>query len=106
MDIRDILKSNLLIVQYELLLTQTDKIMTQVRQFAGLEIPFDPTKEEWQSKRTLDNNKSYSPLDGKPLDISTIGKYKNVLKSRDLSRISSARKTIADLVGFDVFWDS
>lgn len=87
---KQIFDNQLLFVQYEQLINQTDLVLDRLRKFTGLKLAIDPREDTWAAKRDL-NNESYSPLDGKPLSNKSIGNYKNILTDQEISLIEQFR---------------
>ena len=94
---------NVLFVKYEELLTNTNKIMEDLRDFTGLKLDIDPTKDGWDCKRGTDEFSS--DLDGKPIDSSNIGKHKNQLSTHEIEYIDERRYEIEEILKVNPFFD-
>lgn len=83
---------NTLYVRYEDLLLNTEWQMEVLRDFTRLLLDFDPTKNGWESNRV--GGEYSTELDGKPIDASNIGRYKENLTEDELMYIQSRMNEI------------
>jgi len=77
--------------------------MEELRDFTGLTLNIDPTKDGWDCKRRTDEFSS--DLDGKPIDGSNIGKHKEQLSIHEIEYINEKRYEIEDVLKNNVFFD-
>jgi hypothetical protein len=93
----DCLQSNLFLVRYEDLVTQTGQVVEQIRDFTGLALAdYDPGSE-WQrsaenyeqSRADPDRSAWTTELHGKGVSDSRIGKYRDVLSAEDTAIIEA-----------------
>ena len=92
---------NILFIQFEELLTDTDRVMSELREFTGLSLDFDPLVTEWDYCRT----KEYTTeLDGKPIDSSNIGNYKDLLAQEEIETLEKYKDNIQQSFPFEIFW--
>jgi len=95
--------SNVLFVRYEDLLLNADEQMEKLRNFTGLELNFDPTKEGWKSNR--ENGEYASELDGKPINGNNIGKSMFELSNKEIEYILSFKSQIDEMMPVNIWWD-
>ena len=100
---RNVNVNNILFVQYEELLTDTDKVMNELREFTGLSLDFNPKTEGWDYCRGTEEYTT--ELDGKPIDSSNIGKYKDLLAQEEIETIEKYKDNIQQFFPFDIFWE-
>lgn len=93
---------NLLVMRFEDLLINTDEMMDKLREFTGLELNFDPTKENWPSRRSGDS-RYLSDNDGKPINSSNIGNFD--LSSEELGLIENNREQLEKHLNMKLFYD-
>jgi hypothetical protein len=96
---------NVLFVKYEELLTNTNQVMIDLREFTGLELKNDLTKDTWESKRGIGGDELVSELYGKPIDSNNIGKYKENLSIHEIEYINERKDEINDILKQDVFYN-
>ncbi len=91
----DALKSNLFLVRYEDLVTQTDQVVDQIRAFTGLALTgYDPGSEWQRSAEDYDQSRAdpdraawTTELHGKGVSDSQIGKFREKLSAEDIAII-------------------
>ncbi len=91
----NVLQSDLFLVRYEDLVTQTGQVVDQIRAFTGLDLAdYDPASE-WQSSAEDYDRRRADPklaawtteLHGKGVSNSQIGRYRDVLSNEDIAII-------------------
>ena len=95
-------EDRLLFVRYEEFVTNPAPIMTGLRRVTGLALPIDPRSEGWETRRAPGQN-TWTPLDGKPVASTSIGRYRQVLHDEALQYIEKHRTQMEDSFGFSVF---
>lgn len=94
---------NVMFVKYEDLLTDTDKVMSELRDFTGLKLDFDPKKDNWEYKRGM--TRFSSELDGKPIDPKNIGKHKEDLSMHEIEYVDDHKEMINEMLMDNVFFE-
>lgn len=95
--------NNILLVRYEELLTDTNKIMQQLRDFTALSLDFDPAKKYWIGRKSDLGMKG--ELDGKPVSKSNVGKHKTNLSEENIQYIQGYKDKMNEMLQMNMFYE-
>lgn len=87
-------RKKLIWVQYESLVTNPDSIVAKLKKHTGLKLDRFDRENIWQRRQTnlgqdSDSNAWFSPLYGKNISASHIGRYREILRDEEIQTIES-----------------
>ena len=105
----NVLQSNLFLVRYEDLVTQTGQVAEQIRDFTGLALAdYDPgsewqrSAEDYEQARTDPDRAAWTTeLHGKGVSDSQIGKFRDALSAEDVAIIEEECRAVMRLFKYD-----